>query len=112
MERQGSENIAFPWPDLGDTYCLYPPIPTFNSTGPTAVPPPLLSLLCPTPLPTSHLTPPPGLSAGRRKPYQVYFSEDKERYKGVCMYKQADLQKRGITRITIDFPPLMKHEPM
>jgi hypothetical protein len=28
------------------------------------------------------------------------------------VYKQANLQKRGVARITIDFPPLTKHEPV
>lgn len=43
----------------------------------------------------------------------MYFlGETKQDEKGESVYKQTDLQKRGITRITIDFPPLMKHEPV
>ena len=110
IKRCRSENTAFSWSGLGESY-RFCPVPPCNNAGPIAVPlfsVPALSLLSP----HSLLTPLPGSSVGRRKPYQVYFWKDKERSKGVCVYKQANLQKRGVARITIDFPPLTKHEPV
>lgn len=91
IKIQGSENLAFSWPDLADTcFC---PTPVFNNTGPTAFRqlwgPPFAP-----PISTFYLTPPTHparLINGKEKAPSG--GKTKRDTKG-CVYTQAGLEER------------------